>query len=388
MHNASRFLTPRAGAALALAAFALLLLSCAPKGEWPPAAPADLGDTFYAARATAAGAELVAVTAAGVKPLGVPCDGESQVAVSPDGAFLFYGADSALHQYELKTGRDRVVLSFPAGVAREMGTEGEQKDKVLSWRCGFRFRDVVFAPDGRLAVLAEPASCPQAETRPEDYTAAERAAWKPRAAFAADAGAYLVFPGGKPEYVGPTRALYGFADDKTLVLENKLTAASYELAHGDVRPFLAKDAHEVGWLPVGVVAPGRAVLVGAKARERSLKDIMNRVYVVEGSRGKDKPLVAIKTREPATRAALSPDGRYLAVETTPQVLGPAKIFIVDLKSRRFRLLAVGARLFRFARGSRAVYYLGGEGRAGDLFLAGLDGTSRRLTTSGDVLPLP
>ena len=87
-------------------------------------------------------------------------------------------------------------------------------------------------------------------------------------------------------------------------------------------------------------------------------------------------------------AALSPDGRYLAVQCTPQVFGEPAICLVDLETRDYKVLVEGGRLFRFTAGSGALFYLAGRGRAGDLFLVGLDGEARPLTSDGTVLPAP
>jgi hypothetical protein len=364
-----------------------LAASCARKAEWPPANEQDRGDTIYVAATTADGAEVVAVSASGeVRRLGLRCDDQSGVALAPDGRRLYYGRDSALHEYELANGADNVVASFPGGVAREKGTDEKGREKTYAWRCGARFRDVTFGPKGRLAFLADPSECPlpEGELPPE-----EEGAFKPRTDFRLEAGAYLLEPGAEaPRYLGPTRALYAFLGPGEILLEHKLTVARFDLRTGEVRPVLPAKAHELGWVPPAVVSGEKIIIVGAKAAEKSQQDILNRLYVVEGGKGAEEPALEIERREPVTRAALSPDGRYLAVQATPQVFGEPAILLVDLETRDYKVLVEGGRLFRFAAGSGALFYLAGRGRAGDLFVVGLDGVARQLTSDGAVLPAP
>ena len=366
---------------------ALLAVSCR-QGEvaWPAAGDEDLAGVVYVTRSLEGGAEIIKVSAAGgVDELDLRCDGQSDVAVSPDGRRLYYGRDSALHEYELATAADRVVASFEAGVACEAGTDDEGLAVTFAWRCGVRFRDVSFSPEGLVAFVVEPTECP---VPPEEVSAAGKGELKPRTDFAVDAGAYLAGPGGDaPRYLGPTRAVYGFAGG-ALVLENKLTVARYDLGTGTVQPVLGADAHELGWLPSAAVHGDDVVVVATKADEKSDEVVLNRVFVVRDGRGGDEPVVELEGRNPATRAALSPDGRYLAVQCTPQVFGEPTIYAVDLERERFKVLARGANLVGFARGSGAVFYVVAAGRTGDLFLSGLDGAARRLTSSGDVLLPP
>ncbi len=354
---------------------------------WPPATKEDAADVVYLAQLDASGAVVVAASAAGARSLGVAADAASEVVLSPDGRYLYYGLASALHQYEMKTARDRAVASFPAGEARELPAEGKDEGKVLVWRCGYRFRDVVFGPGGRLGFLLEPTTCPQPDERWADFNDAARKSWRTREAFAAEVGAYILDAGEAPVYLGPARALYGFAGDD-LVLENKLTPARYDFKTGGVTALLGKGAHEVGWVPAAAVAADKIAVVGAKAREKSFTDIVNRVYIITARGGSRRPFLEITARAPASRAALSPDGRYLAVELVPARVGAPQIYAVDLARKSYRPLVAGGRLVRFAQGSAAVFYVSAEGRAGDLYLAGLDGRARRLTTSGKVLPPP
>lgn len=363
-----------------------LTASCRP-GEvaWPAAGDEDLAGVVYVTRPLERGAEIIGVSAAdGVDELGIRCDGQSDVAVSPDGARLYYGLDSALHEYETATKADRVVAAFEGGVACEEGTD-EGRAATFAWRCGVRFRDVCFSPEGAVAFVVEPTECP---LPPAEAEAAVEGGLKPRTNFAVDAGAYLLEPGADaPRYLGPTRAVYGFAGG-ALLLENKLTVARYDLEKGTVEALLAGDAHELGWLPWAAVHGDVVVVVATKAAEKSGEVVLNRVFVVRGGRGADEPAVVLKGNNPATRAALSPDGRYLAVQCTPLVFGEPTIYAVDLERERFKVLARGGGLVGFARGSGAVYYVVASGRRGDLFLAGLDGAARRLTSSGDVLLPP
>ena len=136
------------------------------------------------------------------------------------------------------------------------------------------------------------------------------------------------------------------------------------------------------------LAGERVVVVAPRAVEKSEREVLNRVFVVEGGRGRDEPLLEICARAPATRAALSADGRYLAVEFTPQVFGEPTVYIVDLDKKGYKVLATAGRLAAFGRGGRAVFYVAGRGRAGDLVLAGLDGEEHRLTTEAQILPPP
>lgn len=368
------------------AAFAAILLaaSCAREVVWPPASEEDQKDKLYVAALSEGGAEVVAVGAGGVEKLGLRCDDDGEVALSPDGRRLYYGRDGALHEYEVANGADRVVASFAGGVAREAGADEEGAAKIFAWRCGCRFRDLAFAPDGRVAFVVEPTECPLA-----DEEAAEAGGeLRPRTDFALDAGAYVAEAGREPRYLGAARAVYGFLGDDALLLEHKLTVARYGFDGGAVTPLLPPEAHELGWLPPAAVAGERAVVVAPRAVEKSQRDVLNRVFVVEGGRGRDEPLLEIRGRAPATRGALSADGRYLAVELTPRVFGEPTVYIVDLESKSYKVLATAGRLAAFGRGGRAVFYVVGRGRAGDLVLAGLDGEARRLTSEGQILPPP
>lgn len=365
----------------------LLTVSCRPgEVEWPAAGDEDLAGVVYVMRSLEGGAEIIGVSAAGgVDELGLRCDGQSDVAVSPDGRRLYYGRDSALREYELASASERVVASFEAGVACEAGADDEGRGATFAWRCGVRVRDVSFSPEGLVAFVVEPTECP---VPPEEVSAGDKGEAKPRTGFAVDAGAYLLKPGGEePRYLGPTRAVYGFMGG-ALLLENKLTVVRYDLEGGTVEPVLGADAHELGWLPWAAARGDDVVVVAAKADEKSDEVVLNRVFVVRDGRGGDEPVVALECKDPATRAALSPDGRYVAVQCTPRVFGEPTIYAVDLERERFKVLARGANLVGFARGSGAVYYVAAAGRTGDLFLAGLNGAARRLTSSGDVLLPP
>lgn len=365
-------------------AAAVFAASCAREVVWPPASDEDLNDKVYLAALTGDGAEVVAVGTGGVEKLGVPCDDDGEVALSPDGRRLYYGYDDALRERELATGAERVVASFPGGVAREAGTDEDGKAKVFAWRCGCRFRDLAFAPDGRVAFIVEPTECPLA-----DEEAAEAGGeLTPRTAFALNAGAYVAEPGREPHYLGASRAIYGFLGDDALLLENKLTVARYEFRGGAATPLLPPEAHELGWLPPAAMAGERIVVVAPRAVEKSEREVLNRVFVVDGGRGRDEPLLEIRARAPATRAALSADGRYLAVEFTPQVFGEPAVYVVDLEKKGFKVLATAGRLAALGRGGRAVFYVVGRGRGGDVVLAGLDGEERRLTTDAQILPPP
>jgi hypothetical protein len=372
----------------ATAVAALFIISCRQGDvEWPAAGPDDLNDVVYVTRLAEGGAEIIGVSAAGgVDELGLRCDGQSDVAVSPDGRRLYFGRDSALHEYEPATAVDRVVASFKAGVAREAGTDDEGRAVTFAWRCGVRFRDVHFSPRGGVAFVVEPTECPVAR----EYAAAVgKGELEPRTDFAVDAGAYLLEPGSDaPRYLGPTRAVYGFAGDGALLLENKLTVARYDLDEGTVRPVLGAGAHELGWLPSAAARGDDVVVVATKADEKSHEVVFNRIFVIRDGRGGDEPVVELEGKTPATRAAFSPDGRYVAVQCTPQVFGEPTVYAVDLERKRCKILVNGANLVGFTRGSRGVFYVVASGRKGDLFLAGLDGAARRLTSSGDVLLPP
>jgi hypothetical protein len=237
-----------------------------------------------------------------------------------------------------------------------------------------------------VAFVVEPTECP---VPTEEAAAGGKGELKPRTDFAFDAGAYLLEPGrDAARYLGPTRAVYGFVGDDALILENKLTVARYELEGGTVQPLLGADAHELGWLPSAAVRGDDVVIVAAKADKKSQEIVRNGVFVIAGGRGADEPLLELEGKYPATRAALSADGLYFAVQCTPQVFGKPTIYAVDLERERFKVLAEGANLVGFARGSRAVFYVAGPGRTGDLFLVGLDGAARRLTSSGDIVLPP
>ena len=358
--------------------------SCAREVVWPPASKEDLNDKIYLAALTGDGAEVVAVGAGGLEKLGLRCDDDGEVALSPDNRRLYFGRDDSLYERDLETGAERVVASFPGGVAREAGTDEDGDAKIFAWRCGCRFRDLAFAPDGRVAFIVEPVECPLADEEVTE-TGGELTA---RAAFAIDAGAYVAAPGREPCYLGVSRAVYGFLGDDVLLLENKLTVARYEFAGGAVTPLLPPEAHELGWLPPAAVAGERIVVVAPRAVEKSEREVLNRVFVVDGVHGRDEPLLQIRARAPAMRAALSPDGRYLAVEFTPQVFGEPAVYVVDLDKKGYKVLATAGRLAAFGRGGRAVFYVAGRGRGGDVVLAGLDGEERRLTTDAQILLPP
>ncbi len=379
---------PRIAPVISVAAI-LLVAACRPaEVEWPAATEEDLADAVYVARAAGTGAEVVAASASvGVQELGLACDPQSEVALSPDGRLLYYGRDNSLYEHELATGDGRVVAAFAGGVACETGPDETGRVKTSAWRCGVRFRDLAFGPDGRLAFLVEPTEVALPDTAAASAEAAAQP--RPRADFRADAGVYLLDAGSDaPRYLAPTRAVYGFLGQEALILENRLTVARYEFRSRTARPLLGPEAHELGWLPPAAVSGDKVVVVAPKADEKSHEYVLNELYVIEGGRGGSRPSLSIRAKEPATRVALSPDGGYAAVECTSRVLGEAVVYVVDLERKRYKLLLRGGRLLRFARGSRAVFYLVGPGRTGDLFLSGLDGAARRLTSDEKVLPEP
>jgi hypothetical protein len=374
------------------AVFALLaLLACEGKDIWPAASAEDrAGGVYVVALAAENGARVLRVNADGrAEDLKITCERSSAVALTPGGDALLYGLNSALHRRDLRTAQDRVVARFPFGEAREGRIDDKGEMKVYGWRCGYRFRDICFGPKGEIAFLLESDELALPDKKPADFTNEEKAAFKPRTAFAADAGLYLLTPSDdRPAFLGPARALYGFQGDTSLVIENKFTIARYDRRNGSVTRLLFKGAHEMGFLPAAAVTADKVVAVGAKAKKGSTIRIVEGVYVLAKGRGAGKPVQTFEAKMPATRAMLSADGRYLAVELAPRGLGEPAIHVVDLESRRSKLLVTGGRLLDFAPGSRAIFYVAGAGYGGDIYFAGLDGGSRRLTTTGDYLPPP
>ncbi|MGD8719771.1 MAG: hypothetical protein PVH29_13235 [Candidatus Zixiibacteriota bacterium] len=371
---------------LSAAAAALLAGACSREVEWPGASPEDSSDVIYVVAEGEDGAAVRPVSAKGkAEAPALTVDPASEVAVSPDGRFLLYGYDNALHEYELATGADRVLASFPGGFAREKGTDETGVAKTFVWRCGCRFRDIRFGPEGRVAFLVEPTECAMADEDP----VSPAGELMPRTAFVLDAGAYVVGDG-EPEYLGPTRAIYGYPDEATLVLENRLTVARYEFAGGTVTPLLPPDSHELGWLPPAVVSGDSLIAACSRAVEKSDQEIAVDIYVVklDGSGRTAEPLLTFVGNAPATRVAASPDGKYAAVECSPQVFGKPHIVAVDVAGGDYKTLVEGGRLLRFGRGSGGVFYVAGSGVKGDVYLAGLDGRARRLTETGDLLPSP
>lgn len=377
--------------ATVIAVVVTAIVACTGEEPWPNASAEDQADGVYlVALAADNGARIMRVGADGrVADTGIICERSSDVVVSPDGSALLYGLDSALRRRDLSTGQDVVIAQFPAGEAREGRIDDKGEMKVYGWRCAYRFRDVCFGPRGEIAFLAESDELALPDKKPADFSNEEKAAFKPRTAFAADPGLYLLAPGDeRPAFLGPTRAFYGFQGDTDLLIENRFTLARYDRGNGSVTRLLYKGAHEMGFLPAVALGKDKIVAVGAKAKKGSTIKIIENVYVISKGRGGTKPVHDFEAKMPPTRAALSPDGRYLAVELSPRSLGESVIHVVDLNKRRSKLLVTGGRLVAFGRGARAVFYIAGAGYGGDLFMAGLDGQSRRLTTTGNYIPPP
>jgi len=125
------------------------------EASWPSVTAADVGTVFYVAVLRPDGTRHVArVTGAGrLDDLGVACDDASAVALAPDGVRLLYGYAAALHEYNLKTGRDRVLASFPRGLAREVAANERGEKRVFSWDVSYCFRDIRFGPAGEVGFL-------------------------------------------------------------------------------------------------------------------------------------------------------------------------------------------------------------------------------------------
>lgn len=364
------------------------LNACDRAVEWPAAAAADVAGACYAVRVVGGEGRVVRVTTAGAEELGVGCDAGGAVALAADGKTLYYGRDGVLYAYELKTAVESVVAAFPAGEAREMPPADDGPERVLQWRCGYRFRDIVFYPAGAVAFRVEENVTPLPAAKAEDFTAAEKREFKPRSAFAAETGVYFWDRTTPPRYLGPSYRVFGFADDATLLIEYKMTLGRLNVATNAVDVALPAGAHELGFLPVAAVAGGKAYAVAAKADKDTDDVVVNSVYAVGAGATRAKAAVAVPSRYAVSRAVLSGDGKYLAFEAAPRTLGEPVIYAVDLERAVARELVVGGRLVAFAPGGRAVYCVRGSGPAGDLYLVGLDGGERRLTASGDILPLP
>ena len=369
----------------------VLLVGCGGY-RFPAWDPSDEGAVIYYARAVGVGAEVGAVRVDGAPApeTGWTCDPRAAVLPIGDDRLVF-AYNGAL--YAARPGEEpRVLADFGSGVAREVQTgRATGEDVVASWRVDNIITEIRMDGSGsRVAFRLDQLLVPLKKEPASKYSKAELAAFTDVDSFYVDEGAYVLDSDGAGlRYLLPTAEVFCFLDETYLALEQGLTLCRVDTENtSDVAVIVPDDRFEMGWVPRAAAGGGSVVVLCNKAKPGSDTIIVNGLYVLHDGRLPNSPQVSIEFTERATRVLVSPDGRYAAVDILAGALGGTNLYIAEIETGAFGLLAENGAVYTFLPSSSGlVYFEEGEtpGR-GDLRAIALDGTGlRRLTDTGGVL---
>jgi len=355
----------------------------------------DEGAVVHYVKGAGDGAAVTAaVTVAGtpVEGTGWRCDPRAGLLLVGDK--VLFANNGAL--YVSSPGDEPITLvDFGSGTAREVQTDDASGEEVVaSWRVDNSITGLCADESGRLiGFLLDQLLTPSGKEHPSRYTGTEIADFSDRDSFSVEEGAYVVdMVSGDVEYLLPTADVFCFTDESHIALEYALTLCIADIGNpGEVAVVVPDDYFELGWGPAAASGGGTTVVLCNEAKPGSDTVISNKLYVLKERRLSESPAAAIEARERAARVIVSPNGRYAALDVLAGSLGGASLYVVDLETGAYGLLAENGSAYAFLPSSKGlVYFVEGPapGR-GDLWAVGLDGSGlRRLTGSDRVVAPP
>ncbi|UCE26108.1 MAG: hypothetical protein JSW52_07010 [Candidatus Coatesbacteria bacterium] len=379
---------------ISIVAAVAYVAGCGGDTSFPGWNPDDEGAIIYYVRAAGNGAETAAITTYGnpVNGTGWPCD--PRAGILPVGDKLFFVNGGAL--YVSSPGEEPTALvDFGSGTAKETRTDDASGYEIVtSWHVDNSITGLCVDESERLiGFLLNQLMTPSGKEHISRYTEADIARFSDRDSFSVDEGAYVIdLESSNVEYLLPTTDVFCFTDESHLALEYALTLCTADVGDPDeVAVVVPDDYFELGWSPVAASGGGTTVTLCNKAKPGSDTLILNRLYVLEERRLPESPTATIEARERADRVIVSPNGRYAAVDVVAGSLGVADLYVVDLETGAYELLAENSSAYSFLPSSNGLvcFTKGATPGRGDLWAAGLDGSEvQRLTDTGDVLPPP
>jgi hypothetical protein len=371
-----------------------VIISCGKGEPFPAWDPTDEGATFYYTKAVGEGAEVAAISVGGdpVGKTGWPCDPRAGVVPIADDVLFAY--NGALYSGR-PGGAPKVLVDFGTGTAEEVQFDDSSGIEVVtSWRIDNSITDIRVDESGRLvAFRLDQVQLPLKKELSSVYSKAQINSFLDRDSFYVDEGAYVLdLENGDATYLLPTADVFCFVGESYLAVEYGLTVCKASLENPDEVDVIVPDGYfELGWTPVVASGGGTEVVLCNRAKAGSDTIVINGLYVFGEGRFPESPAISIESRERAGRVLVSPDGKYAAVDVLTDSLGGSSVYVADIEERNYRLLAEKGSAYTFLPSSKGLVYFveGGVPGRGDLWAAGLDGSSlRRITDSGDVLPPP
>jgi hypothetical protein len=370
------------------------IAGCGGGASFPHWDPSDEGAVVYHVRAAGDGAEIAAITVDGTPVEGTGWSCDSRTGVLPIGDRVYFAYGGAL--YVSSPGEEPVALAdFGSGIAKEIQSDDASgMEIVTSWLVDNSITGLCVDGSGRLiGFRLDQLLTPLVKEHISRYTEGEIRGFSSRDSFYVDEGAYVLdMKSDKVGYLIPTADVFCFPDGSHLALEYALTLCVADIDDpSEVVAVVPDDYFELGWTPVAASGGGTSAVLCNRAKPGSDTVVLNELFVLEEGRLPESPAATIESRERAERIIVSPNGRYAAVDVVAGSLGGASLYVVDLETGAYELLAQNGSAYTFLPSANGlVYFAESEtpGR-GDLWAVGLDGSGlRRLTDTGGVLPPP
>lgn len=367
---------------------------CGGGTSFPAWDSSDEGAVVHYIRAAGDGAETAAIAVDGTPVKGTGWSCEPRAGLQPVGDRVFFAYNGAL--YVSSPGEEPTTLAdFGSGIAREIQSDDASGEEVVaSWRVDNLITGLCADESGRLiGFRLGQILTPLEKEHLSRYTETEIAGFSSRDGFYVDEGAYVLdLKSDNVGYLLPTADVFCFSDKSHLALEYALTLCIADVNDpSEVVVTVPDDYFELGWAPAAASGGGTTVVLCNEAKPESDTIVSNKLFVLEEGRLPESPAVTIESRERADGIIVSPNGRYAAVDVVTGALGGASLYVVDLETGAYELLAENGSAYIFLPSSNGLVYFAESGTPGrgDLWAVGLDGSGlRRLTVTGDVLPPP
>jgi len=364
-------------------------LSCSPTVEFPSLEENDRTAEVYYLREC--GGDIAIWRSAGDESAdtGLIAEAGSEIAPLPDGALL-YARGNALYR-GVPGGSEETVAVFPGGICREIAEDRDTATEyVACWKVVNRFHDLTLSPDGgALAFVLEQVVRPLEDEKLEDFGDEDIELFVSRGEMTAECGVYVVpLTGGDPTYLGPGKQVFAFPETDMVIMEHQMVPVRVSVGDGDALPIITSDKYQYGWTPQVDYAGDKGVISTQKSDEKK-NLVKNYVYELDGYAVKGKQRIKyVDGVNRITGLALAPGGDFVVLTIQTDRLGSNVLTAGSLRGGMLRDIVANARFLGFTpSGNGFFYYLEGEqtGR-GDIYLAGLDGETVRITDCGDVMP--
>jgi len=370
------------------------IAGCGGGASFPPWDPSDEGAIVHYVRAASDGAETAAITVDGTPVDGTGWSCDPSTGVLPVGDGVYFANSGAL--YVSSPGEEPVTLAdFGSGIAKEIQSDDASgMEIVTSWLVDNSITGLCVDGSGRLiGFRLDQLLTPLVKEHISRYTEDEIRDFSSRDSFYVDEGAYVLdIETDDVDYLLPTADVFCFPDESHLALEYALTLCSADIDDpSEVVAVVPDDYFELGWAPAAASGGGTTAVLCNRAKPGSDTVVLNELFVLEDGRLPESPTATIESRERAERIIVSPNGKYAAVDVVAGSLGGASLYVIDLGTGAYELLAENGSAYTFLPSSNGLVYFAESGTPGrgDLWAVGLDGSGlRRLTDTGDVLPPP